>query len=424
MIDDQAFSDVDDLTAPPEAATVEQTNDPPSPGPGTSPRARASTAAGAELDSSQSSVPAGGREITAHPGMSHLPDPSPVIVIEYRRSLVARLVPPMLILVVALAVTVYPYQRLRPRAHRAARPADQPSEAKPTTSANPEGKVLARAVNREQMEASEAASKTPASTPAHKPKPETPPDLVLPPEPARVASAPQAASRPLEREPRSPFEVDLTTPARPTDPPPTTPPGPAENSPPGAAPIDPALAGPPDGAPPAENPPVSKEDILRDIQREADQVQADRNDREQLKPQARVRMLNDSLVRIESARLQFRNALREALKTYGNKAGPEIDRLCDEYGREVPEEIQERYVRAKRSFPQNLTRRAEIDRMRALGLPEPVLFDFLAHKIDKTMNSRKGPRNQFEVMVRAAQQLLSFPLPNPPRANPGPATGT
>jgi len=31
------------------------------------------------------------------------------------------------------------------------------------------------------------------------------------------------------------------------------------------------------------------------------------------------------------------------------------------------------------------------------GLPEPVIFDFLAHKIDKTMNMPGGPRDEDEV---------------------------
>jgi hypothetical protein len=365
----------------------------------------------------ESSALNGLTEISPHAATPQLPEPSPVIVIEYRRSLFTRLAPPVMILAVALAITLYEHSR--PRRHLTARPPASPRATKPAAPPAPEEKILARAVNRAQEAESTAENKSLVA------RVETPPDLVLPPETAKAAPSSVSSNgpKPIERESRSPFEIDMT-PAKPEDPPATNQGSRADNAPPTPPPVDPALSGPLDADPPAESPPVSKEDILRDIQREADQVQADRNDREQLKPQAKARMLNENKVRIESTRLQFRKDLREVLKTYGNKAGPEIDRLCDQYGREVPEEIQERYVRAKRSFPPNLTRRAEIDRMRALGLPEPVLFDFLAHKIDKTMNSPKGPRNQFEVMVRAAQQLLSYPLPSSPRANPGPATGT
>ena len=58
--------------------------------------------------------------------------------------------------------------------------------------------------------------------------------------------------------------------------------------------------------------------------------------------------------------------------------------------------------------------------MRKIGLPEPVLLDFLAHKVDQTRNTRGGPRDDDEVRVRAARLLLTYPLPVPPPAKAAP----
>jgi hypothetical protein len=164
---------------------------------------------------------------------------------------------------------------------------------------------------------------------------------------------------------------------------------------------------------------VSKDEILRDIQREADEANARREQMEMLKPRAQAILAAEAVAKIQEGRIPFRNELRQLIAQFGNDAGPEIDHLCDAYGRDMPPEARAAYHRALRSTPR-LGQQGKVDLMRSAGLPEPVILDYLAHGLHMTLNTRGGPRDKDEVRVRAGKLLLQFPLATAKRTAPKP----
>ena len=346
-------------------------------------------------------------ESAPSPAPAEASQPAPVIVIEYRRGLLSRLAPLALILSAALAIASF--QRGRLFHYFESRPVKPPASGAPPKVEPTAEKVVARVVHRADLAAGESTRVDPAT------------------QPAPTIDAPGAVTPPPEKKAASPFDlepVEGLTPIEPiasnlptADPPAETSPEKALAAPPQDVP-DPAMTVPPAEAPAQEPKEVTEEEIRRDIQREADQIEAERKDKDLLKPQARAKMLDESLAKIEANRAAFRNAVREAIKTMGKLGGPEIDRLCDQFGRDTPQEVLMNYHRAKRIFPRQLTRQGEVEIMRGLGFPEPVILDFLAKKVDKSKNSRGGPRTKEEVRVLAAKILLSFPLAAPSRSTP------
>ena len=52
--------------------------------------------------------------------------------------------------------------------------------------------------------------------------------------------------------------------------------------------------------------------------------------------------------------------------------------------------------------------RTKVRQLRALGVSESIILDFLANGIDKNLGARNGPRNRNEVWVKAARRLLMY----------------
>ncbi|MFO0910904.1 MAG: hypothetical protein U0794_21615 [Isosphaeraceae bacterium] len=387
--------------------------------------------------------------------------PSPLIVVEYRsQGLLTRLTPPLLILVVAVAVTIS--QRRAPEVVVATA---RPPEATPDTPSKP---ALEKRPGPQPNKANEASDVTPAvevaassvaEPPRGEPDPSSSPqpDLatlstpettalpVLPIEPAPVDSpatdanpgSPVVAIEPhpdnVPPPPASPFELDSGDGLKPV------PPGetlaanavPATRPMPMASPLAPLV--PPDDGPATLEAPAAlpladrasdvmqaqeqeadKNAILDDIQREAAAIQNQRKDLEELKPRAQAMLAAEAITRIQADRTSFRDELRETLKVVGPDLGQRIDLVISRHGREAPPQVMAAYYRALRMAPKRMTRQGEIDLMRLAGLPEPMIFDFLANKLHRTLNTRGGPRDENEVRVRAARLLLSYPLaPNP-----------
>ena len=61
-----------------------------------------------------------------------------------------------------------------------------------------------------------------------------------------------------------------------------------------------------------------------------------------------------------------------------------------------------------------LTLPVKVEMMRYLGLPEPKILDYVAHRYHPTIHARGGPRDENEVRVRAARALLAMPLASAP----------
>ncbi len=49
--------------------------------------------------------------------------------------------------------------------------------------------------------------------------------------------------------------------------------------------------------------------------------------------------------------------------------------------------------------------------VRTLGLPEAAILNFLSDDLYRNLTGRDGPRNESELRVLAAKQLLRYPMP-------------
>jgi len=186
-------------------------------------------------------------------------------------------------------------------------------------------------------------------------------------------------------------------------------PEPLPNPRPGAAPE--TLPEPP------QDPRPSAEEVDREIQREAAEREAEMEEMKRLKPEARRLQELEAPVRAHDQRIAFRKELYQILKAGGNDAGPRIDALCDQYGREVPTDQRTAVTKRLRHASDRSTRQDRVALLRAYDVPEPAILDDLARYWDKRIrNARGGVRDHEEVRVKAAWQLLSFPLPPRPRS--------
>ena len=88
------------------------------------------------------------------------------------------------------------------------------------------------------------------------------------------------------------------------------------------------------------------------------------------------------------------------------RAGPEIDKLAKRSTFDVDPLKYEQAVKTWRYKSGSLL--AKVRLIRSLDLPETVILDFLSDDQHALLRSRKGPRNENEVRVRAALQLLNF----------------
>ncbi|MFI5457175.1 MAG: hypothetical protein ACHRXM_17150 [Isosphaerales bacterium] len=164
---------------------------------------------------------------------------------------------------------------------------------------------------------------------------------------------------------------------------------------------------------PALQPLPSKEESERQIKEEAAKKEADLVAREQNREA-------DLRARRYEERAKFREELREVLRLHGSEAGPEIDKLSRRYGFDANAEKYDLAERTWRTAKMNVP--SKVKRLRSLEVPEAVILDFLSNDQNLLRRSPKGPRNANEVRIRAARQLLGFPLPagNPAlRLDPG-----
>lgn len=156
-----------------------------------------------------------------------------------------------------------------------------------------------------------------------------------------------------------------------------------------------------------EPPPPSREEMLKAIQDEAVAKAAQREDLMRQKEEARARVEDEARQRVEDERTEFRRALRQIMTAGGPDAGRQIDQLCNQFGRNYGDELRQRVTAALiRTRGRRLSRDDEIGLLRAYGVPEPGVLDFLANGLKNSVGSRNGPRGPDEVLVWAARQLL------------------
>jgi len=360
--------------------------------------------------------------------------PPPLVVIQYRnRGLHAALLPPLLILLTALVITSYQRQaRLRPLTPP---PATSSKAAEPATSAGRgrviivEGSVTGAAVEPIMVRAAIPPPPPPPPASVAAPVPPTTPDPLA--EPMAEDPLLARADNPLKPGPFSPFDLEAEegNPTLPTEPgreiaaeTPLEPPAPLMSASKDDLSVDsPELAFRVVGEhAPAESeldPKVTKEQIMEGIQVEADQKKADQEDFKREMAQAKSREYHETFRKLQSDRPLFHNDLRRLLQELGDGAGVEINALCDRYGRTTLPEVHKVVVLALNRSAARLKREAKIELMRSLGVPEPVILDYLAKEQHHNMNRRGGPRDSNEVRASAARILLAYP-PSRPQASP------
>ena len=117
--------------------------------------------------------------------------------------------------------------------------------------------------------------------------------------------------------------------------------------------------------------------------------------------------------------LKFREELREVIRTKGHQAGAEIADLDKRYGYEVD---QEKFDHALRIWKYGrMDQRAKVNFIRSLDVPETAILGFMCSSIHGQIGTRDGPRDENEVRVRAARQLLHYDFRARPRRG-GPVT--
>jgi hypothetical protein len=114
--------------------------------------------------------------------------------------------------------------------------------------------------------------------------------------------------------------------------------------------------------------------------------------------------------------LKFREELAEVVRSKGMRAGPDIADLDKRYayqGDPIKAETAYQMWRLMRT-----SEKAKVNKLRSLELPETKILEFMCSSLHGTIGTRRGPRDENEVRVRAAMQLLKYPLGT---ANPGPS---
>lgn len=181
----------------------------------------------------------------------------------------------------------------------------------------------------------------------------------------------------------------------------------------------------PDPAPP------TREELMERIRQEGLLKQAHEDEMERRKLDARDEVEAGAQARVENDRVEFRRALEQIVVAGGRDAGEAIDDLCNQFGRGYSEELKNRAYGSLAHYKGKLTRDGEVQMLRAIGVPEPGILDYLANRLHRSMNSRNGPRGPAEVRLFAAKQLLrirpesaTLPAAPPPSSAPAHARPT
>jgi hypothetical protein len=157
----------------------------------------------------------------------------------------------------------------------------------------------------------------------------------------------------------------------------------------------------------AEPPLPSKEEADRQNREEAARKQAE-DDHRLAQQQQDLHAIK------EDERSKFRDELRMLLEVHGNRAGKEIEALSSRAGRD---DDPARKARALHVLGMSGTsQKTKVRQLRAIGMPESVILDYIANQLDKTLGTRNGPRSRDEIWVLAARRLLTYEVnPTPPR---------
>ncbi len=164
---------------------------------------------------------------------------------------------------------------------------------------------------------------------------------------------------------------------------------------------------------PDDRPLPSREETERQIREEARLKQAESRERF-TRQREEVRDMRDE------ERQRFRDELKLILEEHGNEAGKWISDLSDRSGRDSNPVLHAMAIRVIGS--RGTSQKAKVQRLRAIGVPEPVILDFLANEVHRNLGARNGPRSREDVWVQAGRLLLRYDW-KPPGSPPAPAPG-
>ncbi len=356
------------------------------------------------------------------PDLARRPTPTepaaPLVLIQEHshRGLLVRLTPSAIILMIALSIVSFrrtdPVRYLVPRT--STQVADSPKTNTPEMTGT-EGKIIVRAGDARTP--SKDGSTAPAPEEVAKPKPGTDDDALTKNDMTEATSYQNEVSpfefpnekaiatniKPLARV--IPFDLEPPNPT--IDKPASATAKPHSSE--GSKDIDPSLLA--EVVKPAPKPAVvSNEDILRDIEREAEQKAAEKKFLSALKPQVRAMQLEEELDRSKNSRTSFREDLRKALNMPNELAVAEIERLCLQYGKDPGPDVVNTYKRIDRLAPSRRVPQTDVDLMRISGFPETTILLRLTESLKNTMKTRGGPRDEKELKIKAAKLLLTFPV--------------
>ncbi|WZO99666.1 hypothetical protein EP7_001277 [Isosphaeraceae bacterium EP7] len=191
--------------------------------------------------------------------------------------------------------------------------------------------------------------------------------------------------------------------------------------------------------PAAEPPKLTRDQVLKDIQRESTERKAEIRAIEAIKPKLAERDKQQSLERrkvevaearkrADAQRPRFRAELRRVLAGRGDALGTQVSELRERSLLPVQPEIEDAVAKAFKGSARKtkFTRNGRIEFMRSKGMSEPDILGILAYDEGMKISQRGSARDLREVWVRAAKQLLAVPFPaeraaqgNPPANQAG-----
>jgi hypothetical protein len=391
------------------------------------------------------------------PAPEPAPAPPPRVLIQYRsRGIHAALLPPFLILIAALVITSYQRQaRLRP----APPPTLRPKPAAPATAGGPrsprgrvifvEGAGTGAAVEPIAVRsASPPSSSPPSSTDPAAPDTVTATATApseLPPKAATAAGAGHEAQDAFARArpgspagpgPFSPLGFEATQgserpPGLSLEPPEPLTSVPGRPLPPDSPELtfvpEEVVAALTQGTPEAlaRETKATKEQIEKEIMDEAEQKRAEQANLQREVEMSKAQEFFGMLRRAHLERGPFHDELRRVLRELGKEAGPEINNLCERYGRTTHPDIEKVVTHSLNRSGAGLNRDVKIRTLRRQGLPEPMILDVLANELDLQIRGRRGgPKDRNGVRVEAARILLKYPPPPVPDERSAAAAAT
>ncbi len=173
---------------------------------------------------------------------------------------------------------------------------------------------------------------------------------------------------------------------------------------------------------PNPTPAVRAGEVWDDIREEGERKQADAQALERMKDlqfeqdqrltqQKKVEELQRDRVKAASGRADFRNALRAALTQPEGRAGPAIRDLCAREGVALGSSFT---PPAQELVTTSAARKDRVEKLRGMQFSEAmILCDLIRLEAPNRVARRAGTRTPEDVVVRAARQLLLVPLSQP-----------